>query len=181
MYTGQSSIADTTICRVLSLEQRWDLLGCAWLQLLVLGLICLTWIIMTANIGGHTKRSVANGLWFVFFGAGNIGGAHVSLSASQFPLATTPIFANTFLPASKIFLSDEKPRYPTAITVLYICYAIVIVTTASLWAHMYLENKRRDRKLAASGKTVDRIARDAILAGLKDTTDKQSLGFRYVY
>lgn len=72
--------------RLTSLDHRWALLGCSWLQLLVLALIVLSWTILTANVGGHTKRSVANGMWFLFFGAGNIGGANVSASSPLSPM-----------------------------------------------------------------------------------------------
>ena len=33
--------------------------------------------LLTTNIAGHTKRSFANGCWFVFFAGGNIGGANI--------------------------------------------------------------------------------------------------------
>lgn len=93
-------------------------------------------------------------MWFLFYAAGNIGGAN-------------------------IFFAREAPRYFSAITALIVCYCAMIAIAAFLWAYMAMENKRRDRRMAESGETMDESQRQAVLAGFKDTTDKQSAGFRY--
>lgn len=54
--------------RLTSLEHRWTLVGCTWLQYLVGAPVILSWNLLTTNIGGHTKRSFANGMWFTFYG-----------------------------------------------------------------------------------------------------------------
>ncbi|KAI7232704.1 MFS general substrate transporter [Hortaea werneckii] len=137
--------------RFIGLDHRWALLGCSWLQLLALAINVLTWTVMTANFGGHTKRSVANGMWFLFFGAGNIAG-------------------------SNIFFDNEAPRYFSAIMALLICYAGIIIAAAGLWACMYLGNKRRTSTQAESDDTDM-----AIWEGMLDRTDRESRGFRYCY
>ncbi|KAI7460676.1 MFS general substrate transporter [Hortaea werneckii] len=137
--------------RFIGLDHRWALLGCSWLQLLALAINVLTWTVMTANFGGHTKRSVANGMWFLFFGAGNIAG-------------------------SNIFFDNEAPRYYSAITALLICYAGIIVAAAGLWACMYFGNKRRTSTQDERDDTGT-----AIWEGMLDRTDRESRGFRYCY
>ncbi|KAI7397116.1 MFS general substrate transporter [Hortaea werneckii] len=139
--------------RLTSLDHRWSLVGCSWLQGILGAPIILTWNILQSDIGGHTKRTVTNGLWFTFYAGGNIVG-------------------------SNIFDNREAPRYFSALTGLIVCYCGIIVLAGFLWLYMWAENKRRDRKL--DGEETNRDAEEqAILEGFKDRTDKQSKGFRY--
>jgi MFS family permease len=140
--------------RLTSLEHRWTLVGCSWLQFIAGAPIILCWNILSTNIAGHTKRSVANGMWFLLYAAGNIGG-------------------------SNIFFAREAPRYFSAITALIVCYCAMIVIAAMLWFSMGDANRRRDKSLAEREESLDETQRQAILEGFKDTTDKQSAGFRY--
>lgn len=107
--------------RLTPLSQRWSLVGCTWLQYIVGAPVILSWNLLTSNIAGHTKRSTANGLWFVFYAAGNIAGAN-------------------------IFLAKEKPRYFSALTGLIVCYCAMFVIAIGLRQYMWWENKRRDKK-----------------------------------
>ncbi|KAF1969488.1 allantoin permease [Bimuria novae-zelandiae CBS 107.79] len=107
--------------RLTPLDKRWTLVGCTWLQYLIGGPVILSWNLLTTNIAGHTKRSTANGLWFVFYAAGNIAGAN-------------------------IFFAREAPRYFSAMTGLITCYAGIIVVGGFLAGWMAVKNKRRDRK-----------------------------------
>ncbi|KAI6856363.1 MFS general substrate transporter [Hortaea werneckii] len=139
--------------RLTSLDHRWSLVGCSWL-LGILGVpIILTWNILQSDIGGHTKRTITNGLWFTFYAAGNIVG-------------------------SNIFDNREAPRYFSALTGLIVCYCGVIALTGFLWLYMWVENKRRDAMLGGE-ETVRDAEEQAILEGFKDKTDKESKGFRY--
>lgn len=107
--------------RLTPLDKRWTLVGCTWLQYLIGGPVILSWNLLTTNIAGHTKRSTANGLWFVFYAAGNIAGAN-------------------------IFFAREAPRYFSALTGLITCYCGMIVVAGFLAGWMWTENKRRDKK-----------------------------------
>ncbi|KAF2729822.1 allantoin permease [Polyplosphaeria fusca] len=107
--------------RLTSLEHRWSLVGCTWLQYLIGGPVILSWNLLTTNIAGHTKRSTANGLWFLFYAAGNIVGAN-------------------------IFFARERPRYFSALTGLITCYCGMIAVAGVLAASMWWENRRRDMK-----------------------------------
>ncbi|KAF2656466.1 MFS general substrate transporter [Lophiostoma macrostomum CBS 122681] len=106
--------------RLTGLDKRWSLVGCTWLQYLVGAPVILSWNLLTTNVAGHTKRSTANGLWFVFYAAGNIAGAN-------------------------IFFAREKPRYLSALTGLIVCYVGMVVVSAGLAAYMWWENRRRER------------------------------------
>ncbi|TKA80893.1 hypothetical protein B0A55_01664 [Friedmanniomyces simplex] len=140
--------------RLTSLDHRWSLVGSSWLQGIVGAPIILSWNLLTTNIAGHTKRSVSNGMWFVFYAAGNIAGAN-------------------------IFDTREAPRYFSALTGMIVCYCATIALAGFLWVYMAWENKRRDRTLAAGEQTVTGSEEQAILDGFKDRTDKESQGFRY--
>lgn len=111
--------------RLTPLSQRWSLVGCTWLQYIIGAPVILSWNLLTTNIAGHTKRSTANGLWFVFYAAGNIAGAN-------------------------IFFAKEAPRYFSALTGLCVCYGGMVVVSAILYGWMWMENKRRDRVFGVS-------------------------------
>jgi predicted MFS family arabinose efflux permease len=110
--------------RLTPLSHKWSLVGCTWLQFLVGAPVILSWNLLTTNIAGHTKRSTANGLWFVFYAAGNVAGAN-------------------------LFFAREAPRYFSALTGLVVCYAGMVVIAVFLAGWMKRENKRRDRLYGA--------------------------------
>ncbi|KAF2113930.1 allantoin permease [Lophiotrema nucula] len=110
--------------RLTGVDHRWSLVGCTWLQYLVGAPVILSWNLLTTNIAGHTKRSTANGLWFVFYAAGNIAGAN-------------------------IFFAREAPRYFSALTGLITCYCGMFVVSLFLMQWMHWDNKRRDKKWGA--------------------------------
>lgn len=140
--------------RLTSLDHRWTLVGCTWLQYLVGAPVILCWNLLTSNIAGHTKRSTANGLWFVFYAAGNIAGAN-------------------------IFFARESPRYYSALAGLIACYAGIVVIALFLRQYMVWENRRRDKMIGRTERTQDGADEQAILEGFEDATDKENLHFRY--
>lgn len=149
--------------RFTDLEHRWTLVGCTWLQYIVGAPVIISWNLLTTNIAGHTKRSFANGFWFVFYAAGNIAGAN-------------------------IFFAREAPRYYSALTGLSICYGGMIAIAILLRFWMQWENKRRDADARRRGSaeviyTVNKegVQTDprAVEDGFKDMTDKQGKYFRY--
>ncbi|KAL4997864.1 major facilitator superfamily domain-containing protein [Aspergillus recurvatus] len=138
--------------RFTDLSHRWTLVGCTWLQYIIGAPVIISWNLLSTNIAGHTKRSIANGLWFTLYAGGNVAG-------------------------SNIFFADEAPRYYSALTGLLICYAGMIVLASVAYAVMKIENVRRDRKMTA----VEGLMRQdrAVLDGFKDMTDMVSKDFRY--
>ncbi|CAI7567570.1 unnamed protein product [Penicillium bialowiezense] len=141
--------------RFTDLDHRWTLVGCTWLQYIVGAPVIVSWNLLATNVGGHTKRAVANGLWFTLYAAGNVAGAN-------------------------IFFSREAPRYYSALAGLLICYAGIIVLSAVAYVSMRWENARRDAAVRETGELVpDDVAAQAIVDGFKDMTDMESKHFRY--
>ncbi|KAJ9645776.1 hypothetical protein H2201_003642 [Coniosporium apollinis] len=128
--------------------------GCTWLQYLVGAPVILSWNLLTSNIAGHTKRSIANGLWFTFYAAGNIAGAN-------------------------IFFAREAPRYFSALTGLIVCYCGIFTIGLFLRQYMWWENRRRDRKMGVTDRTKNGADEQAIAEGFRDGTDLGNLHFRY--
>ncbi|KAJ5883275.1 uncharacterized protein N7473_010161 [Penicillium subrubescens] len=112
--------------RFTSLDHRWTLVGCTWLQYIIGAPVIVSWNLLSTNVAGHTKRAVANGIWFTLYAAGNVAGAN-------------------------IFFSREAPRYYSALTGLLVCYAGIIVLSIMAYMAMRWENMRRDAAAAAAG------------------------------
>ncbi|CEO59211.1 Putative Permease of the major facilitator superfamily [Penicillium brasilianum] len=144
--------------RFTSLDHRWTLVGCTWLQYIIGAPVIVSWNLLSTNVAGHTKRAVANGIWFTLYAAGNVAGAN-------------------------IFFSREAPRYYSALTGLLVCYAGIIVLSAIAYTAMRWENRRRDAAAAAAGDdtTFGETQSQAIVDGFKDMTDMESKNFRYAY
>ncbi|KAJ5774726.1 hypothetical protein N7457_009622 [Penicillium paradoxum] len=142
--------------RFTSLDHPWTLVGCTWLQYLVGAPVIISWNLLATNVAGHTKRAVANGLWFSMYAAGNVAGAN-------------------------IFFANEAPRYFSGLLGLLICYAGIIVLAIASYVSMKWENARRDAALTAEDAedVQGDITSQAILDGFKDMTDMQSKHFRY--
>ena len=139
--------------RFLGLDDRWGLIACTWLQGILGAPTILCMNLLTTNIAGHTKRSATNGVWFLFYGAGNIIGAN-------------------------IFFAREAPRYFSALAGLIGCYCGIIAIAALLGSYMMWENRRRDNLLSTEG-LIHGAEAQAIMEGFQNRTDKESQGFRY--
>lgn len=143
--------------RFTSLDHRWTLVGCTWLQYIIGAPVIVSWNLLSTNIAGHTKRAVANGIWFTVYAAGNVAGAN-------------------------IFFAREAPRYHSALTGLLVCYAGIIALSMLAFIAMRWENARRDAKVAVEDSTRgtrEDATSQAILDGFKDMTDMESKHFRY--
>ncbi|KAL5042815.1 hypothetical protein BDW71DRAFT_216695 [Aspergillus fruticulosus] len=138
--------------RFTDLSHRWTLVGCTWLQYIIGAPVIISWNLLSTNIAGHTKRSIANGLWFTLYAGGNVAG-------------------------SNIFFANEAPRYYSALAGLLICYAGMIVLAGVAYAVMKIENARRGQKMTAE-ESLMRQER-AVLDGFKDMTDMESKNFCY--
>jgi hypothetical protein len=77
----------------------------------------LGWTLVAVHVAGHTKRTTANAVWFVFYAAGIIG-----------PL---------------LFLPDEAPRYLTAVKALAGMFGPCIFFTVCWGVIIFAENRRR--------------------------------------
>ncbi|RDW72854.1 major facilitator superfamily protein-5 [Coleophoma cylindrospora] len=130
----------------ISSEHKWALLVCTWLQGVFGVSNILSWSVVMANVAGHTKRTTANGVWFVFYASGNIIGPF-------------------------LFLTNEAPRYFTAIKTLCCMFGVCIFCAASLYVLLSWENRKR----AAMGFLAE--ARDE--DNFEDKTDMENKAFCY--
>lgn len=132
-------------------DNRWALVGCTWLQYIIGGPVILCWIFINANIAGGTKKTTVNGLWFMFYAAGNIIGAN-------------------------IFYTREYPKYVSAMTALITCYSLMIALGIGYYFLCVWRNAKRDKE---QGGYTDEIKAQAIKDGFSGMTDFENRGFRY--
>ncbi|KAI1427119.1 major facilitator superfamily domain-containing protein [Xylaria sp. FL1777] len=109
--------------------------------------------LLSRNVGGQTKKSVALAVNFIFWATGNAIGPQV-------------------------FLAWDAPKYHIAFATHLGCYsALVLVLVYFRW-YLKRQNKKRDN-LAAAGV---REANDSNLThAFEDLTDRENPNFRYMY
>ncbi|KAM0470567.1 hypothetical protein ACHAPX_009830 [Trichoderma viride] len=109
--------------------------------------------LLSRNIAGQTKKSVAVALNFIFWATGNAIGPQV-------------------------FLWWNAPRYFIAFATHLGCYTLLVIVIISLRFYLVWENKKRDN-LAAAG--VYQARDERMLHAWEDLTDKENVNFRYVF
>ncbi|KAI1770287.1 MFS general substrate transporter [Hypoxylon cercidicola] len=148
-------IVGTVLINQLHVTSRWGRLVGVWLLgsypvgfMVILGLL-------STNIAGSTKRSVASGWVFVCYCVGQIAGP-------------------------QFFKSTEAPAYHNGIVAMLCGFILNLVLNQVLRFIYVLENKRRDKTL--EGKFAEELAemkRESELQGFEDVTDKNNAMFRY--
>jgi hypothetical protein len=108
---------------------------------------------ISRNVAGQTKKTVAVATNFIVWAAGNAIGPQV-------------------------FLSYDGPRYFIAFATHLGCYCLLVIVIVALRWYLRRENKRRD-ELAAAG--VVEASSTYTAQAWEDLTDKENLSFRYVY
>ncbi|EEQ41880.1 hypothetical protein MEW_01344 [Candida albicans P60002] len=136
---------------VIPLTHRWALVGCSFLQFIIGGPVILCWILLNANVSGSSKKTIANGIWFVMYAAGNI------------------ISPN-------IFYAREAPKYRSGIIGLISSYCGIMVLAIAI--RLVFMHRNRKRNLEQGGYN-EQIAEQAVLDGFKGLTDFENAGFRY--
>ncbi|KAH7129205.1 major facilitator superfamily domain-containing protein [Dactylonectria macrodidyma] len=111
--------------------------------------ICLSMI--SSNVAGFTKKSVASAMMFMAYTAGNIIGPF-------------------------LFFPREAPEYASGFLATTICFGIATVTMLVLRVSLIMENRRRDRLQESSAST--QYQQDDEIS---DETDGKNMNFRYVY
>ncbi|PBL04216.1 MFS general substrate transporter [Armillaria gallica] len=106
--------------------------------------------LVSGNVGGQTKRSIASAAIFLGVATGNIVGPF-------------------------LFIDSEAPGYLTGVVGCMVSRALEIIIILILRVIFVISNKRRDRA-AAEG----RVEYDPNLTGLEDITDWKNPAFRYV-
>ncbi|BCS26718.1 uncharacterized protein APUU_51429A [Aspergillus puulaauensis] len=114
----------------------------------------VTMAMITSNIGGFTKRSTVNAIYFVMYCAGNVIGP-------------------------QLFFESEAPTYQSGLQSILVCLAVVVVDCIGLLVYLRVENMKRDRAARAGGQShIQNTPRDE---GLADVTDLKNPTFRYVF
>ncbi|CCG23203.1 hypothetical protein CORT_0D03620 [Candida orthopsilosis Co 90-125] len=133
------------------LERKWSLVGCSFMQYVVGGPIIMCWILLNANVSGSSKKTTANGLWFVMYATGNTIGAN-------------------------IFYAYQAPRYESGITGMITSYSGSMLLAIMIRLAYMRRNKLRDKELGEQTKEQEE---QAILNGFMGMTDFENKGFRY--
>ncbi|KAH8650111.1 major facilitator superfamily domain-containing protein [Xylariales sp. PMI_506] len=149
-------IIGTCLINQLATTNKWGRLVGVWLLgtypvgfMVLLGLL-------SSNIAGSTKRSVASGWVFVCYCVGQISGP-------------------------QFFKSTQAPAYHSGIEAMLCGFALNLVLNQILRFLYVRENKKRDREL--EGKSEEELAdlkRESEVQGFEDVTDKANVMFRYV-
>ncbi|KAI0378796.1 major facilitator superfamily transporter allantoate [Hypomontagnella monticulosa] len=116
---------------------------------------------VTANIAGTTKKMTSTALIFIAFCVGQVA-------------------------APQLFVSSEAPRYPTAFTAAFSCFALLIVIPPIYAFYLRWENKRRDAKFGKVDPNASMAIPETDVSAQPeeffDLTDReQERVFRYVY
>jgi hypothetical protein len=107
--------------------------------------------LLSCNIAGSTKRSVANGWVFVCYCVGQISGP-------------------------QMFKSTEAPAYKSGIVAMLCAFCIHLVLNQILRLIYVRENKRRDDALGGRSQLeIDDLKRQGELQGFEDVTDKKNV------
>ncbi|OJJ69079.1 hypothetical protein ASPBRDRAFT_57619 [Aspergillus brasiliensis CBS 101740] len=112
----------------------------------------LSMAMISANIGGITKRATISAIYFIMYCVGNIIGP-------------------------QLFFESQAPRYQSGFTAVFVCLAVVVVDLALFVVYLRWENARRDRLGMGTREERDGEEREV----LADITDLKNPGFRYVY
>ncbi|KAI8139580.1 major facilitator superfamily domain-containing protein [Fennellomyces sp. T-0311] len=128
------------------------LLLCYYLVLSFWATSTLSISLLSRNVGGQTKKSVAVALNFIFWAAGNAIGPQV-------------------------FQQREKPRYFTGFAVHIVCYALLLIVLGVLRWHFIRQNRKKAEYLAERTEEQDKEGAHAF----DDLTDIQNPNFVYIY
>ncbi|KAL5337390.1 hypothetical protein BJX70DRAFT_399694 [Aspergillus crustosus] len=108
---------------------------------------------ISSNIGGFTKRSTVNAIYFIMYCVGNVIGP-------------------------QLFFDSEAPRYQSGLQSILICRVVVVVDCVVLLMYLRKENAKRDRMSMTAGG--DEIEAEDGNEGIRDLTDLQKPVFRYL-
>lgn len=116
---------------------------------------------ISRNIAGQTKKTVIVAANFIAWATGNAIGPQV-------------------------FLAWNAPRYHIAFATHMGCYALLVAVLVFLHFHLKARNNRKDRLqaellAAGAGEEGVAVADRRMVHAFDDLTDRENLGFRYVY
>ncbi|RAK82084.1 putative MFS allantoate transporter [Aspergillus fijiensis CBS 313.89] len=113
----------------------------------------LSMALISANVGGVTKRSTVSAIYFILYCAGNIIGP-------------------------QLFFERQAPVYQSGFVAIFVCLAVVVVVLGGLVVYLRGENARRDRMMVGTTGSGEQEGEEE---ELMDVTDLKNERFRYVY
>lgn len=129
---------------------------------------------LSRNIAGQTKKTVAVALNFIIWATGNaIGKLIVQCTGELNALANAGLCLGP-----QVFLWWNAPRYFIAFATHLGCYSLLVIVIIALRVYLVRQNHERDQ-LAAAGVQEARDGR--MLHAWEDLTDKENPNFRYVF
>ncbi|KAH7039514.1 major facilitator superfamily domain-containing protein [Macrophomina phaseolina] len=149
-------IVGTCLINGLAEGQRWGRLVGLWLLgTYPVGFLVLLGLLST-NVAGSTKRSVASGWVFVCYCVGQIAGP-------------------------QCFKASEAPGYRSGIVAMLCGFVLNLVLNLVLrWLYVR-ENKKRDKLLEGkSEEEIQAMEEESKVQGFENVTDKENVMFRYV-
>ncbi|VDC05871.1 unnamed protein product [Peniophora sp. CBMAI 1063] len=159
MFTGNAiCIIAAAVLTYGPQEQKWGRLVAFWFTSFQSVGFSLSLVMVSANVGGFTKRQVTAVIVFIGYCAGNIAGPHVLID------------------------SEADTGYPTATKAMMAGYAAKCGLHVILGLYMFFENRRRDTLAEAEGYALpeEERSRLAVDAGMNDVTEHDNKWFRYV-
>lgn len=149
--------------------------------------------LLSRNVAGQTKKSVAVTMNFVAWAAGNAIGKFFFFSST--PRAqkkrkeekrkerrkkkeSSNISPQTQTSGPQVFLSWDSPRYFIAFATHLGCYTLLILTLIVLRITLMRRNAKRDQ-IASAG--VSEAKDENTMHAFEDLTDKENAAFRYQY
>ncbi|KAG4033012.1 hypothetical protein MFRU_005g00360 [Monilinia fructicola] len=132
-------------------ENKWGRLVALWLCYTQNLGFSMSLTIVSSNVAGYTKKQLTAAVIFIGFCAGNIAGPQT-------------------------FITSEAPGYRTAYLSMLIAYSIKLAMAILLYIYMFMFNKRRDIEQGLA-----RLSeKEVIELGMRDVTEIDNKGFRYV-
>ncbi|WWD21335.1 hypothetical protein CI109_105819 [Kwoniella shandongensis] len=139
-------------------HQTWGRLVAFWFTSCQSVGFSLSLVMVSANVGGYTKRQTITAVTFIGYCVGNIAGPHVLID------------------------SEKAAGYPTATKAMLAGYVAKTGLHVLLGVYMWLSNKRRDKEAIARGETFlseEERAKKAEEIGMTDATEWNNPYFRY--
>lgn len=135
-----------------TVRTRAALLFCFYICLSYWATDSLTLSLLSRNVAGRTKKSVAIAMCFIGWACGNAVGPQT-------------------------FIASDAPRYPRAFATQLACYIVVFIILISLRLWLMRCNRNKDEKIQQGEAEEDKNLQHAF----DDLTDFQNQSFRYAY
>lgn len=132
---------------------KWGRLVALWLCYFQGLGFSMSLTMISSNISGYTKKQLTGAMIFTGYCIGNIIGPQT-------------------------FKDDEAPGYHSAYIAMLVGYIVKLLSVVVLYIYMWSVNKKRDREQA--GMSEEEKEKEAIEAGMRDMTELENKGFRYI-